>query len=137
MGWISAIFGKQMKPYGAPQKEVAVGASDASVMTYNDKSITFTGDLTDYDYNSILRDKQRNITRLYELSDYFVDADPIYRGIIRGVYTPFAMHTPYRLVGANEKTKQKYQEYYERIHLHDRMRSIFFQYFKYGNVFVY
>lgn len=106
-------------------------------MTYNDKTITFTGDLTDYDYSAILRDKQRNINRLFELSDYFVDEDPIFRGIIKGVYTPFALHTPYRLVGANEKTKQKYEEYYERIHLHDRMRSIYLQYFKYGNVYVY
>lgn len=28
-------------------------------------------------------------------------------------------------------------EYYDRIHLRDRMRSIFYQYFKYGNVFCY
>lgn len=106
-------------------------------MTYNDKSVTFTGDLADYDYDAILRDKQRNIIRLYELADYFVDADPIFRGIIKGVYTPFALHTPYRLVGANEKTKAKFEEYYERIHLHDRMRSIYYQYFKYGNVYIY
>lgn len=106
-------------------------------MTYSDKSITFAGDLADYDYSAILRDKQRNIVRLFELSDYFIDADPIFRGIVKGVYTPFALHTPYRLVGANERTKDKYTEYYERIHLHDRMRSIFYQYFKYGNVYVY
>ena len=46
-------------------------------MTYNDKSITFTGDLASYDYDSILRDKQRYVSSLYDLSDYFVDADPI------------------------------------------------------------
>jgi hypothetical protein len=106
-------------------------------MTYNDKSITFSGDLADYDYNAILRDKQRNIVKLFELSDYFTDADPIYRGIIKGVYTPFALHSPYRLVGASEKTKDKYEEYYDRIHLHDRMRSIYYQYFKYGNAYIY
>ena len=30
-----------------------------------------------------------------------------------------------------------YLEYYDRIHLKDRMRSIFYQYFKYGNVYCY
>ena len=53
-----------MQPRDEPQpppKEVAVGARDdgQSKMTYNDKSITFTGDLASYDYDSILRDKQR------------------------------------------------------------------------------
>ena len=62
---------------------------DASTMTYNDKTITYSGDLASYDYDAILRDKQRNINSLYELADYYVDADPIFRGIIKGVYVPF------------------------------------------------
>jgi hypothetical protein len=33
---------------------------------------------------------------LYELSDYFVDADPIFRGIVKGVYTPFALADDWR-----------------------------------------
>lgn len=41
------------------------------------------------------------------------------------------------MVGANEKVKQKYLDYYERIHLDDVMRSIFYQYWKYGNVYIY
>ena len=61
---------------------VAVGAQNdtRSTMTYNDRTITYTGDLASYDYDSILRDKQRNINSLYELADYFTDADPIFRG---------------------------------------------------------
>ena len=55
-----------------------------------------SGDLASYDYDNILRDKQRNINSLYELSDYFVDADPIFRGIIKGVYTPFALADDWR-----------------------------------------
>ena len=106
-------------------------------MTYNDKSITYTGDLASYDYDSILRDKQRNINSLFELSDYYVDADPIYRGIIKGVYVPFSVADDWRLIGANEQTKEKYEEYYERIGLADRARSIYYQYYKYGNVYVY
>lgn len=116
-----------------------MGAKDnaATVMTYNDKAVTFAGDLASYDYDSILRDKQKNIGGLYELADYYVDADPIFRGIIKGVYTPFSLSDEYRLVGANDKAKAKYEEYYDRIHLKDRMRSIFYQYFKYANVYCY
>lgn len=122
-----------------PKKEIAVGAKGdtSSTMTYNDKAITYSGDIASYDYDSILRDKQGNITRLYELADYFVDSDPIFRGIIYGVYTPFALNGDFRLVGVNEQVKAKYLDYYDRIHLRDRMRSIFYQYFKYGNVFCY
>lgn len=116
-----------------------MGAKDdgSGTMTYNDKSITYTGDLASYDYDSILRDKQRNINSLFELSDYYVDADPIYRGIIKGVYVPFSIADDWRLIGANEQTKEKYEEYYERIGLADRARSIYYQYYKYGNVYVY
>ena len=55
------------EPQPPPPKEVAVGARDdgQSKMTFNDKSITFTGDLASYDYDSILRDKQRYINSLY------------------------------------------------------------------------
>lgn len=104
--------------------------------TFDNRNITFTGDLSTYDYDSILRDKQKNINSLFELSDYYVDKDPIYRGIIRGVYAAFSM-SDWKLIGTNEKTKEKYQQYYERIGLKDRMASIFYQYFKYANVYVY
>ena len=79
-----------------------------STMTYNDRAITYTGDLASYDYDSILRDKQGNISSLFQLADYYVDADPIFRGIINGVYTPFALSGEFRLVGANEQVKTKY-----------------------------
>lgn len=66
-----------------------------------------------------------------------MDADPIYRGIIKEVYTPFSIADGYRLIGENEQVKQKYLEYYDKIHLRDKMESIFLQYFKYANVYVY
>ena len=118
---------------------IAVGAKDTGevTLTFNNKSITFSGNLESYDYDKILRQKQQNIYRLFEQSDYFVDADPIYRGIIKEVYTPFCTADGFRLVGANEQVKKKYLDYYERIHLIDKMTSIFLQYFKYGNVYVY
>lgn len=121
------------------QREIAVGAKDDNVVTitFNDKNITFTGDIAGYDYDNLLRNKQRNINSFFELADYFVDADPIFRGIIKEVYTPFSCAEEYRLIGADEKVKQKYLDYYDRIHLKDKMTSIFLQYFKYGNVYVY
>lgn len=111
----------------------ALDSQDEYVHTYDNRNITFTGDLKSYDYDSILRDKQANINSLYELSDYYIDKDPIYRGIIKGVYAAFSV-SDWKLIGANEKTKEKYEEYYRRINLRDRMASIFYQYFKYGNV---
>lgn len=101
--------------------------------------ITYTGDLIGFNYDAILRDKQKfqNIQSLFQLSDYYIDADPIYRGIIKQVYTPFSVADQYRLIGENEEVKQKYMAYYERIELEDTMESIFYQYFKYANVYVY
>lgn len=120
--------------------DVAVGAnsSDGSISsTYSDKNITFTGEVTGLDYATILRDKQANINSLYQLSDYYVDADPIYRGIIKEVYTPFSIVDDYRLVGANESVKKKYEDYYERINLRNVMESVFLSYYKYANVYIY
>ena len=108
-------------------------------MTFSDKNITFTGDLSGFDYEAILRDKQKyaNIQKLFQLSDYYIDADPIYRGIIKQVYTPFSVADDFRLIGENEEVKRKYLDYYTRIELNDVMESIFYQYFKYANVYVY
>ena len=53
MNWIDRIRGK-----AKPAAIIAVGArDDASTMTYNDKTITYSGDLASYDYDAILRDK--------------------------------------------------------------------------------
>lgn len=113
-----------------------IDADSDTTATYDNRNITFTGDLSSYDYDSILRDKQSNIDSLFELADYYVDKDPIFRGIIRGVYTTFSM-SKWKLIGESEKVKQKYEDYYQRINLRDRMASIFYQYYKYGNVYVY
>ena len=127
---------------GKPVSEdaVAVGAKkqmqDPFTGTFDNGNITFTGNLESYDYSRILRDKQANITSLYELSDYYIDSDPIFRGLIKGVYTPFSV-SDFHLVGGSENAKKNYQEYYERIQLRDKMWDIFYQLYKYGNVFIY
>lgn len=47
---------------------IAVGAKndDDVTLTFNNKNITYTGDLQDFDYDRILRQKQQNIYRLFE-----------------------------------------------------------------------
>ena len=139
MGFFNRLWNRSPQQSSlAPPREIAVGAAKDDVsITFNNRNITYTGDLASYDYDTILRDKQTNIVSLFQLSDYYVDADPLYRGIIKEVYTPFSIADDFRLVGANEKVKKKYLDYYDRIHLKDKMRSIFLQYYKYGNVYVY
>ena len=71
MGWFGrwrSATQPRDEPASPIRTETVVGAKDDAnaVMTYNDKAITFTGDLSSYDYDSILRDKQRYINSLYE-----------------------------------------------------------------------
>lgn len=123
----------------APPPKVVVGATKedyADKMTFDNRNITSQAVLKDYDFDRILRDKQNNIVSLYELADYFVDKDPIFHGIIKGVYVPFACGD-WVLVGANDQVRKKYEDYYTRIHLKDRMDSIFLQSFLFANVYVY
>ena len=125
MGWFDRFRRPSTTMTDTKPKILAalVDSNEEFAQTYDNRNITFTGDLSNYDYDSILRDKQNNINSLYELSDYYVDKDPIYRGIIKGVYSAFAV-SDWKLIGANEKTKEKYEEYYRRINLRDRMTSI-------------
>lgn len=118
-------------------KDVLSESGAEQFQTFSDANITYSGSLAGFDYTQILREKQKHIVDLYKLSDYYYDADPIYGGVIKHVYVPFSMISPYRLVGADEKTIQKYEEYYKRINLRDKMESIFLQRYKYYNVFIY
>ena len=61
--WSRWSKGREKLPEGTM---TSAKKQDVAVATFNDKNITYTGDLIDYDYSSILRDKQRNIVRLYE-----------------------------------------------------------------------
>lgn len=54
-------------PPVAPPLKVAVGAKgDDVTITFNDRNITYSGDLATFDYDRILRDKQRNIYQLFQ-----------------------------------------------------------------------
>ena len=103
--------------------------------TYNERSITYNGSLQDFDYSALLRDKQKNINRFYELADYFVDADDLVGGAIRHIYVPFSMLDKWYLTGGNEQVRAKYQEWFEKIGLNDKLRSWFYQYYVFHNVY--
>lgn len=74
MGLITRMFGRGGNPQSAaprwePKDPICAAAkNDGSEIfqTFNDRNITFSGDLVNYDYGSILRNKQRNIIKLYE-----------------------------------------------------------------------
>ena len=70
MGFWSNIFHTNSKAETPPPSEankrvdVAVGSSDdgsGTIMTFNDKNITYSGELAKFDYDKVLRDKQTNI----------------------------------------------------------------------------
>lgn len=124
----------QKKP---KRQNMNASANNDVSLTFADRQLTYRGSLSGYNYKQILRNKQKNIYKLYELADYYTDADPLFRGIIKQVYVPFSTVDKFALVGANDRVKQKYYEHYKKIHLQQKMESIFTQVFKYANCFIY
>jgi len=113
---------------------VAESLNDVSG-AFNDRSITYNGSLENYNYESILRQKEQNINRFYELSDYFVDADDLVNGAIHHVLVPFSTLDGWKLTGGDEKTRAKYEEWFERISLDTKLRSWFYQLYLFSNVY--
>lgn len=62
-------------------------------VTFNNSNITYNGELAGLDYTSILRNTQdfNNIQSLFAIADYYTNAEPLFRGIIKEVYTPFSV----------------------------------------------
>lgn len=128
------------KKIDAPTKPV-VGATtdkdDAFMQSFSNSNITFNGSITGYDYDAILRDKQKNIVDLFKLADYFTDSDPIVHGIVKHVYVPYSTCSKWVLQGSNKKTRDFFEEYYEKIRLREKLDGIALEYWKYGQVYVY
>ena len=103
--------------------------------TFADRDITFTGDLVGYDFNGILKQKQANIYNIYQLADYFVDAEELFGSAIKHVYVPFSLTDGWFLTGGNDQTRNKYYEWMDRIHFEEKLESWFYQYYLFGNVF--
>lgn len=70
MGVFDRLFASRnmIPPPKSSPREIAVGAKDDMdvTITFNDRNITFGSGLSAYDYDSILRNKQKNIIRLFE-----------------------------------------------------------------------
>lgn len=103
--------------------------------TFNERSITFNGSLSNYDYEALLRQKQQNINKFYELGDYFVDADDLVGGAVRHILVPFSLIDGWYLTGGTQQTQDKYIEWFERISLNEKLRSWFYQYYVFYNVY--
>lgn len=134
-------FRKPVQPEVKKTAKIFVGASGAEnerqLQSFDNSNITFSGELSGYDYDSILRDKQSNIVSLYKLADYYVDQDPIIRGIVKHVYVPYATCSKWFLTGTTPKTAALFEEQYKKMRLREKIDDIMLQYFKYNNVFIY
>ena len=123
------------------KKEVYVGASNEQdvtlIQSFSNSNITFSGELSGYDYGSILRNKQDNIVQLYQISDYYTDADPIVRGIIKHVYVPFSTCSPWFLTGSKKKTYDLFEQQYRVMRLREKLDGIMLELWKYANVCCY
>lgn len=145
MGWIDRLFGRQQVVAEVKEEkksDIAIAAEKDIIditNSYESKNITFSGCLKGYNYDKLLMNKQKyeNMLKLFQLSDYYTDADEIIRGIIKEAYVPFACAEKWKLVGADETIKARYEDYYKRIDLMHFMESFFLQYFKYANVYCY
>ena len=113
---------------------VAETINDVSA-TYNERSITYNGSLQNTNYEEMLRKKQENINTIYQIADYFVDADDLVGGAIYHIYVPFSLIDGWYLTGGTEQTREKYTEWFDRIGLEDKLRSWFYQYYTFANVY--
>ena len=124
-----------------PPKKIVVGVSKdtdrETIQSFTNSNFTFSGELSDYDYVSLLRNKQDNIQSFFQLADYYVDADPICHGIVKHVYVPFYTCSEWYLTGSKEKTYALYEEQYKRMRLREKITAIFLELWKYYNVCCY
>lgn len=122
-----------------PRIDIAVGAGrdDVPMQSFDNSNITFNGELVGYDYSSILRNKQDNIITLYQIADYYADADPIIRGIIEHVYVPYSTCSDWYLTDSKEKTYALYEAQYKKMRLREKIQGIMKELWKYNNVCCY
>ena len=126
MGFLSQLFGRnETVAVQPPVQNHVVGAGSekdvTTIQSFSNSNFTFSGELSDFDYVGILRDKQTNIQQFYQLSDYYTDADPIVHGIIKHVYVPFSTCSDWYLTGSKEKTYELYEQQYKRMRLREKI----------------
>lgn len=143
MGLFDRLFGRpQTAVASQPQnKMITVGAGkeqdQETIQSFSNSNFTFNGELSNYDYVSILRNKQDNIQSFFQLADYYTDADPIIHGIVKHVYVPFSTCSDWYLTGSKKKTYALYEEQYKRMRLREKIDAIMLEIWKYNNVCCY
>lgn len=141
MGFLNQLFGRTEVVANQPRPVIAVGADKendrVTIQSFSNSNFTFSGELADFDYISILRNKQDNIQSFYQLADYYTDADPIVHGIVKHVYVPFSTCSDWYLTGSKKKTYALYEEQYKRMRLREKIDAIMLEIWKYSNVCCY
>ena len=135
-------FRRTTTPVAEPtqkKENIVVGANsdDTKLQSFDNTNFTFSGELSDYDYVTILRNKQDNIKSLYQLSDYYTDADAIVHGIIKHVFVPFSTCSEWYLTGSKQKTYSLFEQQYKVMRLREKIQGIFLELWKYNNVCCY
>ena len=102
---------------------------------FNERNITYNGSLQNLNIDAILRDKQNHINEIYQLADYYVDSEELVGSAVKKIYVPFSLSDGWYLTGGNDKTRAKYEEWFQRIHLDEKLESWFYQYYLFANVF--
>lgn len=143
MGLLDRLFSRNETTVAEqPQRTISVvgvgkEADQETIQSFSNSNFTFSGDLSGYDYVSILRDKQNNIQSFYQLSDYYTDADPIVHGIVKHVFVPFLTCSDWYLTEAKKKTCALFEEQYKRMRLREKIDAIMLEAVKYNNVCCY
>jgi len=134
------LFSRRQTANAVPQERHIIWSmpdhNDPALTAFENSNITYSADLSSVNYDTILRNKQDNIVQLYQLADYYTDADAIVHGIIKHVYVPFSVGEWY-LTCDNEKTIKIFEEQYKKMRLRESISDIFTQYYKYNNVYCY
>ena len=131
---------KTEEPHNRFPVVVGAGKQDDEqryIESFDSGRLTYSGEIGNLDYLSILQNKQENIQTLFQLADYYADADPLIHSIIYNVYVPFCSCSEWFLTGSNEKTIKLYMDYFKKIRLREKMVGIFVDYSKYYNTFCY
>lgn len=124
------------------QREIVVGvekpaSGEDTIQAFSNSNFTFSGELSSFDYVSLLRDKQANIQSFYQLADYYSDADPIVHGMIYHVFVPFSTCSDWFLTKSNEKTYELFEQQYKRMRLREKIDAIMLELWKFNNVCCY
>ena len=85
---------KNTQQQSSVDEVIAVGADISklpNIVSYENKDLTFRGEIKNYNYDKLLQNKQANIIKFMELADYYVDADELVGGIVKRVLLPISI----------------------------------------------